>query len=65
VGMGGGRKWRAGRLPLLSHLKGGVRGGGGEGGEREEQTRPCTKCSHMHIVRHTGGLALNSNFFSS
>jgi hypothetical protein len=30
----GGRKWRVGRLLLLSHLKGGVRGGGG--GEREE-----------------------------
>ncbi len=29
----GGRKWRAGWLPLLSHLKGGVRGGGGRGRE--------------------------------
>ncbi len=26
----GGRKWRAGRLPLLSHLRGGERGGGEE-----------------------------------
>ncbi len=42
-----GRKWRAGQLPFLSHLKG-ERGGGGR--EGEERTCPCTKCTHMHVV---------------
>ncbi len=35
---------------LLIAFEGGSERGGGDGGEGEKQTCPCTKCAHMHVV---------------
>ncbi len=62
-GGGGGRKWSAGRLPLITFIGGG--GGRSERGRarrgEREQICPCNKCSHVH-VDYTLSLFLISPF---